>query len=99
MGFVESFMSFRILCVVQSPPLVFAPNRAFECDPLLAQTPGRTLPVFLVCAGLSGVVILGENDFVSLVVITKKQGVSPAAAVKTVECASRTVEDGGLESF
>ena len=43
--------------------------------------------------------MLGENTFVSLLVMTKKQGVSPAAAVKTVECASRTVEDSGLESF
>ena len=55
--------------------------------------------MFLVCAGLSGVLVLGENAFVSFEVMTKKQGVSPAAAVKTVECASRTVEDGGLESF
>ena len=26
---------FRSLCVVQPPPLVFAPKRAFECGPLL----------------------------------------------------------------
>ena len=32
---VEGFMSSRTRCVVQSPPLVFAPNRAFECGPLL----------------------------------------------------------------
>ena len=35
MDFVEGFMSFRILCVVYSLPLVFAPNRAFDGGPLL----------------------------------------------------------------
>ena len=32
-GLLEEFVSFRALsCGVQLSPLVFAPNRAFECD-------------------------------------------------------------------
>ena len=40
MGFLEGFMYFRILCVLQSLPLVFAPSRGFYGGPLLGQKPG-----------------------------------------------------------
>ena len=40
----EDFVYFRILCGVESSPLVLAPNRAFVCGPLLRwQAPGETL--------------------------------------------------------
>ena len=46
-GLLEEFVYFRVLCGVQSLPLVFAPNRAFGCDPLQGDS------VFHVCALLS----------------------------------------------
>ena len=42
-GLPEDFVSFRALCGVQSPPLVFALNRASVCGPLQGQAPGETL--------------------------------------------------------
>ena len=45
-GLPEDFVSFRALCDVQSSPLVFAPNRAFECGPLQGQAP-EEIPCFM----------------------------------------------------
>ena len=42
-GLSEAFMYFRVLCGVQSSPLVFASNRAFGCGPLQGQAPGEPL--------------------------------------------------------
>ena len=42
MGIIEGFVYFRS-CVVQSSPLIFAPNRPFECGPLPKQVPVGTL--------------------------------------------------------
>ena len=55
--------------------------------------------MFLVCAGLSGVLKLDERTLLKLLQPLPNAGVSPDRAVETVDCASRTVEDGGLESF
>ena len=43
MDFAEGFASFRTLRSVQSPPLRFTRNRAFECGPLYGQAKGETL--------------------------------------------------------
>ena len=42
-GLSEDFVSFRALCGVQSPPLVFAPNRVFGSGSLQGQAQGETL--------------------------------------------------------
>ena len=42
-GLPEDFVSFRALCGVQSPPLVFAPNREIVWGPLQWQAPVETL--------------------------------------------------------
>ena len=43
-GLPEDFVFFPTMCGVQSSPLVFAPNRALVCGPLLQlQAPGETL--------------------------------------------------------
>ena len=42
-GLLVNFIYFRTLCEVQSSPLVFTPNRAFNCSPPQGQAPGVTL--------------------------------------------------------
>ena len=50
----KDFVHFRTLCEVQSSPLVFAPNRAFVCGPLLPTVVGTgSDSVFQGCALLS----------------------------------------------
>ena len=51
-GLPVDFVYFRVLCGVQSLPLVFAPNRAFARGSLQGQAPGRE-SVYHVCASLS----------------------------------------------
>ena len=41
--FLEDFVYFRIMCGLQSSPLVFAPNRAFMCSLLQGQAPGEIM--------------------------------------------------------
>ena len=43
MGFVEGFVHLRTQCGVQSSPLVFTPNRAFDYGSLPGQEPGGSL--------------------------------------------------------
>ena len=55
--------------------------------------------VFQICALLSCMLKIGESALASLAAITKLRSLG-CTAVKTIECASRTVEDGGsLESL
>ena len=42
-GLLEYFVYFRVLCRVQSLPLVFALNRAFVWGPLQRRVPGETM--------------------------------------------------------
>ena len=54
--------------------------------------------MFLVCAGLSGVLNLDEKALVALLAILN-EGVSPAAVVETIEFASKMAKDGSPDSL
>ena len=93
----EDFVSFCALRGVQSSSLVFAPNRAIVWGPLQWQAPVETL-CFRFAFSRAECSIL-DDQTLGYCVFHPTWTLPLRALAETVECASRTVEDGGGERF